>query len=195
MTPAPRRRDPDAKRAALHAAAFALFAEQPFQAVTMAQIAARAGIAVGSCYRFYPGKLALLAALSDALEADFAAAMQSAWQQGGPYRDRLSRLATALFDLIASRRQDIAVMQITAGNRTPGSRPMGERVRQEIALLYADGVANAGFHAHDPHEFAAAAHGLVEGLMHDYFARADASQQHHAGLLAVLLQRLALPEA
>jgi AcrR family transcriptional regulator len=191
MEKAPRTRNPDAKRAALHEAAFALLASQPYASVSVAMIAARAGIAVGSVYRFYPTKMALLEALSDALEGQFVAAMQGAWESGGPYPDRIARLATALFGVIAARQSEITVMQITAGHRSAGSRPMGDLVRREIARLYADGIANGGFYRHDPQAFAAAAYGLIEGLMLSYFtAPGPQRQRQHAGLLALMLQKL-----
>ncbi len=190
--PQRRRRDPDAKRAALHAAAIAVLAEQPWQAVSVADIAARAGVAVGTYYRFYPTKMALIEALSDTLEGEFVAAMDAAWATPAPYPKRIDALAHALFALIAARAQAIAVMAITAGHRAPGSKPMGDIIRAGIARLYADGVAHGGFAAHSAHDFAAAAHGLVDGLMQRYFTDpGPARQQELAALLALMLRRLA----
>jgi AcrR family transcriptional regulator len=188
-----RTRDPAAKRAALHAAAFALLAEHPYPAVSVAMIAQRAGIAVGSVYRFYPTKMALLEALSDALEEAFVAAMGAAWQAGGPYAERLDRLAAALFDMFCQRRSQIGVMAMTAGHRAKGSRPMGDKVRSAIGAHYRDGVAHGGFARHDPTQFAAAAYGLVEGLMHHWFADpTPARQKELAAMLAQMLRRLVL---
>jgi hypothetical protein len=105
----------------------------------------------------------------------------------------LEALAHAIFDTIAECGEAIIVMQITAGNRREGSRPMGDLVRAEIAALYQQGMSDGAFMACDPANFAAAAHGLVEGVMRRYLENPmPAAKEAHAKLTAEMLQRLAL---
>jgi AcrR family transcriptional regulator len=187
-----RTRDPDAKLAALHEAAFTLLAGQPYQAVSVSMIAARAGVAIGTFYRFYPTKMALLEAMSDHLEQEFVKEMREAWAKADNYSEKIANLSGALFQTIAARQAEIGVMQMTAGHRTADSIMMGDVIRQEIARLYDDGVKNGGFEHHNPQDFAAAAHGIVEGLMRQYFAEATLPKQRHlVQLLTSMLIKLA----
>jgi AcrR family transcriptional regulator len=191
MKPAARKRDPDAKLSSLHKSAFALLAEQRYQDVPVSLIAAHAGVAVGTFYRFYPTKMALLEAMSDALEEEFVLAMQAAWDRTDHYSDKIAELSSALFDTISARKTEIGVMQMTAGHRSNLSKPMGELVRQEIARLYLDGSDNGGFEKHDPHIFAAAGHGVVEGLMRQFLQQSGvAKKEEYKQILTTMLLRL-----
>jgi AcrR family transcriptional regulator len=190
----PRTRDPVAKLAALHSSAFELLSTQRYEDVPVSMIAAHAGVAVGTFYRFYPTKMALLEAMSDALEDRFVSAMRAAWDQGRTYEDKIARLASILFDVIDAHKTEIGVMQMTAGHRSKDSDLMGDKIRREIAILYADGVANGGFDPHDPMSFAAAGHGVVEGLMRQYLMLPTvANKARCTGLLTVLMMKLVSP--
>jgi AcrR family transcriptional regulator len=88
-----------AREHAILAAARALAAEGGMAAVQIAAVAARAGIAAGTVYRYYPSKTELVAALSAALSAqDMAALARMADAAPGP----LSALA-AMFATFAAR--------------------------------------------------------------------------------------------
>ena len=70
MAPSPKAIAPQRQRgrdrvAAILEAAASLFAEKPYDAVTMTEVAARSGTAIGSLYRFFPTKEVLAAALLD----------------------------------------------------------------------------------------------------------------------------------
>jgi AcrR family transcriptional regulator len=62
---APQRERGKRRVAALLEAAVSLFAEKGYDAVTMTEVAARAGAPIGSLYQFFPGKGALADALLD----------------------------------------------------------------------------------------------------------------------------------
>ena len=61
---APRRREPERKRARLLAAARRLFAERGYAATTTAQLARAAGVAEGTVFHHFPSKRALLEAVA-----------------------------------------------------------------------------------------------------------------------------------
>src|SRR6478609_3723901 len=64
MPTAPRRRlTPDQRRAQLLAVGAELFAEQPYEAVLMEEVAERAGVSRALLYRHFPGKRELFAAV------------------------------------------------------------------------------------------------------------------------------------
>jgi AcrR family transcriptional regulator len=198
MTRAPpsfhgRTRDPDAKRAALHKSAFALLAAHRYEAVPVSMIAQHAGVAVGTFYRFYPTKMALLEAMSNGLEEEFVAAMHDAWNGRTEFADKIEALANSLFDTITCHAAEIGVMQMTAGHRPATSKPLGDSIRASIAVFYADGVKAGAFTKQDPTHFAAAAHGLVDGLMRAYLSNQTlAKKATLSKLLAEMLRRLLL---
>jgi len=64
VRPAPRRREPEQKRARLLEAARSLFAERGYAATTTAQLAREAGVAEGTVFHHFPSKRALLEAVA-----------------------------------------------------------------------------------------------------------------------------------
>lgn len=191
MTETRRQRDPKAKLTALHNSAFALMTAHRYEDVSVAKIASHAKVAVGTLYRFYPTKMALLEAMSDAMEQEFVLAMREAWQSTPSYPDKMAQLCKNLFVLISRRAAEIGVMQITAGHRSKDSAPMGQSVRDEIAILFADGVKHGDFEPHDPTAFAAAAHGMVEGVMREYLMEPSLAKKGcYITMLTVMMQKL-----
>jgi AcrR family transcriptional regulator len=87
-----------ARHDAIIAAARALASEQGMEAVQIAPVAARAGIAAGTVYRYFPSKTDLVAALVSAISDRELAAMRSAADAApGP----LSALAAAIVTFAA----------------------------------------------------------------------------------------------
>jgi AcrR family transcriptional regulator len=87
-----------ARRDAIVAAARALASEQGMDAVQIAPVAERAGIAAGTVYRYFPSKTELVAALVAAVsERELAAMRQAADAAPGP----LSALAAAIVTFAA----------------------------------------------------------------------------------------------
>ena len=91
------------RRAAILAAARALASEQGMEAVQIASVAERAGIAAGTVYRYFPAKTALVEALVEAVASAEIANMRGAADRApGP----LSALAAAIVTFAARARRD-----------------------------------------------------------------------------------------
>ena len=163
-----RTRDPNAKRAALHEAAMRCFSARGFEAVSIADIAREARIAVGTVYRFYPNKIALLRAMHDALETEFVACIERAWAGELPHAERLDAVCTALFELMDARRAELRVLSMTTDIAHEDGRLPGDRVRERIAFNIADAQSAGAFRTGNPAMLAAMAHGTVEGAMHHW---------------------------
>jgi AcrR family transcriptional regulator len=101
-----------ARRGAIVAAARALASEHGMEAVQIAPVADRAGIAAGTVYRYFPAKTALVEALVETVaEAEIAAMREAAGQAPGP----LSALAAAIVTFAArARRQRRLIWALTA---------------------------------------------------------------------------------
>ncbi|MGR3436318.1 MAG: TetR/AcrR family transcriptional regulator [Shimia sp.] len=163
------------------------FAADGFEAVSIAGVAREAGIAVGTVYRFYPNKIALLRAMHDALEAEFVACIERAWTGKAPHADRLDAVCAALFDLMDARRAELRVLSMTTDVVHEDGRLPGDRVRARIAVNIAEAQAAGAFRSGDPDLFAAMAHGTVEGAMR-HWLRTGADRAAMAREMAAMLR-------
>lgn len=154
-------------RAAVLRSARALFAERGFEGTTIRDVAARAGVAVGTVFLHCPDKGALLAAtLDDQIERT----LTKAWSSlpAGDVRRRLRHVVGALYRMYARSpalsRVLIKESLFSAGDEVAGAR-LDAFLRGLAELLAASGELRAG----DPElaaraVFAAYFAVLVEGL-------------------------------
>ena len=133
------RADARRNRAAILAAAEAVFAEQGTSAPTE-EVAARAGVAIGTVFRHFPTKDALLAAMMKELLARLAAEAAELISDGDP--------ATALFTFFArvveqaAARKTVADLLADQGIDLRAARPVAT-LRRELETLLA-GAIQAG---------------------------------------------------
>ena len=164
-SPKSRTMNPDGKRAAIMSAAETLFAAQGFAGTTMADIACQADVAVGTLYRLFPDKLALLVALHDAMEMRFIAAMHAGWTRADQDRDRFGPMIDALMDEVSNTGETVSLYMLTRDIvSAQGSLP-GTKTIAAIEGQYAQGVASGSFHPHHLGTAASIAYGMVEGAM------------------------------
>jgi AcrR family transcriptional regulator len=131
---APKRRRGRDRVDAILAAAADLFAEKAFGAVTMTEVAARSGAAIGSLYRFFPTKEALADALLDRYGAALGEALDAIAAAAGDLPP--TEVADALVDFIHERRRERA-----AALGLLDSRPDSAELRQAIRGAMLDRVA------------------------------------------------------
>lgn len=163
--------DPAAKRAAIIAAAEHLFACQGFAKTTMAQIAAKADVAVGSLYRAFPDKLALLTALHEAMEQRFIDAIVQSWDVDQPAKARFRRMIEAIMLQTVAVLASMPLYMLTRDLVSSGGQEPGTRTIAVIAGLYEEGIARGEFINMRPSTAAAIGHGIVEGGMRDWMTR------------------------
>ncbi|PTT90328.1 TetR family transcriptional regulator [Pelomonas sp. HMWF004] len=95
-TPAPRQRRKDARPQELLDAALALFVEKGFAATRSEEVAARAGVAKGTLYRYYPSKDELFKAMvRENLSVHIAESAAQAAGYDGPIADLLVQMMRA----------------------------------------------------------------------------------------------------
>ena len=119
MSPAPRPRRTQAERtattrAALLAAARALFAEQGFAATTREDIGRRAGGTHGALYHHFASKAAVGAAVVAELEAELMDHVAAATHRGGNALDQLRAAAAAYLDALADPVTATVLVDVTA---------------------------------------------------------------------------------
>lgn len=163
--------NPPAKRAAIMAAAEYLFASRGFAKTTMADIAAKAEVAVGSLYRAFPDKLALLNALHYAMEQRFIDAIVGSWDIAQPAEARFRRMVEAIMEQTSAVRSSMPLYMLTRDLVSSGGQEPGARTVAVIAKLYEAGISRGDFIAMRPSLAAAMGHGIVEGGMRDWMTR------------------------
>ena len=189
-----RRRDPDAKREAVDTAALALFSARGFNAVSIADIAARAGVAVGTVYRFYANKNALLRALHGRLEQRFVERMREVWNVERPHAERFEPLCHGLFDLIEAERATLGILAMTTDIAFEDGTLPGDAVRAEIAAMMEEGVAAGAFRREDPALLAAIAHGAVDGAMRRWLRHPTPERKSETLAVLPLMLRAAVSD-
>jgi AcrR family transcriptional regulator len=119
--PRPERRDKLRNRAKVLAAAAAVFGEQGVAGVTVDDIAARAGVGVGTIYRGFGDKGGLVAAILDDRERDLQDRLLTGpppLGPGAPPQERIRAFLTALANLVEQSYELLVVSE----NNTAGAR-------------------------------------------------------------------------
>lgn len=179
-----------ARREAIVAAARALAAEGGMAAVQIAPVAARAGIAAGTVYRYFPSKTELVAAvMATVSERELAAMRAAADAAPGP----LSALAAAVttFAGRALQRRRLAWAAI-AEPVEPEIDAMRRAYRQALAAELENRLAACVRAGHLPEQdvrlsAAAVAGALVEGLLGPLAPDAPTSADARAAVQALAL--------
>lgn len=162
--------NPHAKRAAIMFAAEQLFASCGFAKTTMAQIATKADVAVGSVYRAFPDKLALLTALHEMMEKKFIDTILDNWDFEQPADVRFRHMTTAIMNKTAEVKASMPLYMLTRDLVSSGGQEPGERTRAVIAGLFEAGTERGELVAIPSSMAAAIGYGIVEGGMRDWMA-------------------------
>jgi AcrR family transcriptional regulator len=176
---APRRRtmNPTAKHAAILAAASELFADPGYDRTSIADIARKADVAVGSVYRLFDDKRAVLAAVHDAVEDEFIAAIHEGWNAQGTLEARMTAIAAGLFATASRLSQIVMVLseQRFDGAKSPNSK---QRTVGAIAQIIEDGIRQGVMRNTPPLPTAEIGYGIVSGAMAGCFMRENAGDPH-----------------
>ncbi len=117
-------------------AANQLFAERDFDAVTMTEIAARSGTAIGSLYRFFPSKAAVAEALLERYGARIDAGLRQLGEGPGLAPGNIAdALADFMLALGADRAAAIALIEAHTDTGIMRQKIRGTMLRRISALL------------------------------------------------------------
>lgn len=164
------RRDPEARRAALLVAATRAFAERGYEATSVNDVARDAGVSVGTLFKYFPDKAALLEAALAEIEKDFVAAMADPAIHVGSHFARLRAMMRALFALAAEREHFFwALTSGTHALRGTRAATPGSALRASIAEFVRSGIRAGEFRRVDPDRIAAIGYGVVEAAMRQCF--------------------------
>lgn len=171
----PRRRtmNPTGKYAAILAAASELFADPGYDHTSIADIARTANVAVGTVYRLFEDKRAVLAAVHDGVEDQFIAAIQEGWGTEGTLQTRMAAIAAGLFATAGRLNQ---IVMVLSEQRFDGakSRNSKQRTVGAIAQIIKDGICQGLMRDTLPLPTAEIGYGIVSGAMAGCFMRDNA---------------------
>jgi AcrR family transcriptional regulator len=119
----------DARRSEVVAAAARLFAEQGYDATSIADLTAATGLAAGGIYHYFAGKEALLVAICDELLVPLLAQAEEIVAAGGPAVVQLRALLRAWIAHIESHRDHMLVF--TQERQTIEREPQWRAVRRQ----------------------------------------------------------------
>jgi AcrR family transcriptional regulator len=172
---------PETRRAELLAAATRLFEERGFEAVTVADIAAAAGVAKGTFYLYFDSKEGLLDSIRHDLTASAASLLDDLGLPAGDdwssFTDRLVRRAIA-FQVEQYELHELIRLPHRHGAEaeTHGS----DRLAAGLRVVIERGVAAGGYDVDDPQT----ASSLIYDLLHSAGDRACARPERREAIAA-----------
>ncbi|MEM1195937.1 MAG: TetR/AcrR family transcriptional regulator [Pseudomonadota bacterium] len=160
-----REMNPEGKRAKIMASAEALFVAHGYSGTSIADIAREADVAVGTVYRLFSDKSALLAELHLRMEDAFIEAMHRGWSAEASFHSRFAPMISATFDKVAEVQDVMPLYAMTKDMIGATHYVPNARMIECIAELYAQGVAAGAFRPVPAPIQAPLAHAMVEGGM------------------------------
>lgn len=179
--------NPAGKRDAILEAASRHFAERGYDQTSMADIAQHADVAVGSVYRLFEDKHAVLEAVHSRVEDRFISAIRRGWDSGETLKERLTGIVANLFDAAESLNLIVRVLSEQRGGLET-SATHGQRTVEAIAETIAAGMELGLARTVPVRPVAEISYGIVAGAFAGCFMRANEDQS--ALYRALVLQSL-----
>jgi AcrR family transcriptional regulator len=132
-----------ATRQALYKTAIKLIVSRGYEATTLRDIAAQAGVSAGLLYRYFPSKRAIVLALYDELSAEYAA--RGAKMASGPWRERFVFALEASLAVLGRQRDTLAaLLPVLVGDAHDGLfAPATAFSRQRVLAVFQEAVSGA----------------------------------------------------
>ena len=190
-------REFDVKREEILAAAEKVFAANGFHGAAMSEIASAAGFAVGSLYRFFPGKEELYTAMVSEKLAGFYTALEESVRRSRTLHDKVEVLIretfrfvdrNAKFCMMLMRREGLALPE---GNRILQDRMVTEYQRQVsfIAGIFEEAIRAGVVKPCETRSVASALKGIIHGFVFDWMVTQGRPLERQVGAALDLFSR------
>jgi AcrR family transcriptional regulator len=130
----------------IHAAALSLFRKKGFDATTMRDVAAEAGVALGAAYYYFPSKEALVLAYYERTHHESSAKAEAAFARTDDVRERVGAAFHAKLDVLARDRKLLSGLFRSIADPSADVSIFGERtrtIRDESIALFDRAIAPA----------------------------------------------------
>jgi AcrR family transcriptional regulator len=183
------------KREAIIEAATDLFTNSGYETTTIAHVAKKAGVAVGTVYLYFKNKQEILYAVKYDWDEDFAHLMSQTGLNALPHQQRLRPLIKACFDICSQNTERIQLLGLPPQvmgeihenyQILKGSPAMIGGIERWVAQAIADGV----FRPLDPHAAAVISYGMVSAALEQcYSMEGGANRELYIDMLVDNMQR------
>lgn len=169
--------NPEAKKDEVLRVAETLFSTHGFSRTTTNDIAAEAGVAVGTVFRIFKDKQSILCCLHERMESRFIAAMNTAWYESDrPFPERFRPMFSAL---LQCAQMHLEVMRLYAMTKELGfsaDYQPGVAMISAIKQNYSEGVKEGELADIDVEQVAFYTHGMVDGAMRYWMVEPTAAR-------------------
>lgn len=178
------------KREAIIEAARALFTTEGYETTTIAEVARKAGVAVGTVYLYFKTKPEILEAVQNSWEHEFVGAMQELDLQGIPHHLRARPIIEGCFAMCARDTDMVQIMGVLPQSIGVPHKHFPSPIREALVIFLSDGIAAGSFREMDIEAAATIAFGMVESTLHQCFYVEDGTnQQRYIETLVDAMQR------
>lgn len=186
------------KRDAIVEAATDLFTNGGYETTTIAHIAKKAGVAVGTVYLYFKNKQEILYAVKYDFDADFARLMAQSDVSGVPHQHRIRPLIEACFDICEEYTERIQLLGLPP--QILGELHEAKHIHKSspsmisgIETWVKQAIADSVFRPVDPHVAAVLSFGMVNSAMEQCFiTEGGANRQLYIDMLVDNLSRWVL---
>jgi AcrR family transcriptional regulator len=187
------------KRVRIICAARELFTTQGFESTTMAQIAARAEVSVGTLYHYFESKRDLLVELAMESGRQIAQALFTPGIRAIPLAQRVQAMIDATFRACAGSRDEIGLLHLYLDPETEVDRwaRFADQIIQPLTQFIQEGIDAGVFRPTSAEMTARLIYAMVDGALQQCFvyergAREDA---YKAGLTEMMNRMVLAPAA
>lgn len=187
------------KRAAIIEAATELFTTEGYETTTIAEVAKKAGVAVGTVYLYFKNKQEILYSVKDDWEADFAQLMAATNLNTVPHQHRIRPLIEACFRVCEEHVDRIQLMglppQVVGEIHKGGAfiKQSSPAMLQAIQAWFEQAIHDGVFRPMDTGTGAALSYGLVTtALDYCYNVEGGDTKQQYIDTLVDMVQRWVL---
>lgn len=180
------------KRSAIIEAATGLFTNEGYETTTIAEVAKKAGVAVGTVYLYFKNKQEILYAVRDDWDADFAQLMAEAGLNLIPHQHRIRPLIEACFSVCVQHTDRIQLMGLPPQvvGEIYMSKSSSPTMLQGIEAWLSTAIQDGVFKPMDTKAAAVLSYGLVTSAMEQCFnVEGGTNQQLYIDMLVDLVER------
>jgi AcrR family transcriptional regulator len=184
------------KRQAIVEAARDMFTTEGYEATTIAQVAKRAGVAVGTVYLYFKNKNDLLAAVKSDWEAEVLRSLSRPELASLPFALRIRPMIEGAFDICARHDNMVQLMSMQAEMIGKWSSAPPPPIYAALRDLLDEGIAQGSLRSVDTSAAAVTIYGMVNGaLLQCFGVERGTRQQPYIDTLVDALTRWLLPES
>lgn len=188
LTAQRRGQDVDKRRAIIDAAEY-LFTKAGYETTTMAQVATRAGVAVGTVYLYFKNKNDLLAAVKDSWEEEVLRALTVPELASVPYHLRARPMIEATFNVCARHTEMVQLLGMQAEMLGEWKSQPPEPIRGAIKTFLDEAIEAGSIRQVDTEAASTIIYGMVNSALLQCFCNnGGQGQQAYIDLLVDALQ-------